>query len=140
MPRHSHEEQTHADAFEKTAPSHPGYNSTNLVSLPGHQGSSCSIRQLEAVGRVSHLLCDLLPSSVNGECDSVRFIGLLGRGFLYSAVDWLALNSGFFQLSLSSAAITGMSQNAQASIKILFIYIYVSLSHSVPLTGLELAV
>lgn len=45
---------------------------------------------------VSRLLWDLLPSSVNGEHDSAQFIGLLGRGFLYSAIDWLASDSGFF--------------------------------------------
>lgn len=38
-------------------------------------------------GGVSYLLLDLLPSSVNGESDRARFIGLLWRVFLYSVIE-----------------------------------------------------
>lgn len=135
---HSHEEQTQAGAFEKMAPNHPGYNSTNLASAPGHQGSSCSIRQLEAVGCFSPTLglASLLCKWGARQCSVHRVARKRFSLFSYRLAG-LELRL-FLTQSLLIAAVTRMSQNAQASIKILFIYIYVFLvffetgSHSTP--------
>lgn len=144
MPRHSREEQTQAGAFEKMAPNHPAYNSTNLVSALGHQGSSCSIRQLEAVGCFSPTLglASLLCKWGVRQYSVHRVVRKRFSLFNYRLAG-LELRL-FLTQPLLRAAVTRMSPNAQASIKN-FIYLYLCIfaffetwSHSVPLTGLEL--